>query len=794
MLRSASKRFLFIVFGTLLYVTGVGAQSVSGVVVDADNQPLPYASVEVLLLPDSSAVYGVITAEDGTFRIDESDMAKAIECQHKNENNADGRLLKITYVGLEAKYLPYGMNTGTVVMNECAGLLKELVVRGQLPKTRLKGDALVTTVSGTVLEQAGTMDNLLNLIPNVTAKNGSIKVLGRGKATVYINGREMTDEMELERLSPDDIKLVEVVTNPGARYDASVKGVIRIVTKKREGEGFGVDSRSSVSLEDESLWREHERLNLTYRKGGLNLSGLFSVAEFRGTDDKDLGQYTHLEQQWEQTNCLLQDIYRLNLYGKLSASYAFCENNSVGASMSYSRSPKYNYTGTMTSELLKDNKTVETSAVDFYMPEQNTTIRSNAYYVGKVGEWDIDFNTEWYWDKYNERLTNTENYIETGKEEMQNVVNTATDTRSSLIASRLAVTAPLFNGKLMLGGEYSFSKRKSLYNVMPAGVISDDDSRTEESMVSGFMEYCVELKPVNVSAGLRYEYVDFNYYHNNVRVGEQSRIFNNVFPSLAVSAILGKTNVQIGYAADIQRPSYRSLRSSITYANRYTYEGGNPFLVPQINKNVNFAVARGWATFNAVYSHISDPILMNCGSYDNNPAIALMKPDNGKSYDMMSLSLALEPEFGIWHPSLELGVTKQWFCIETSDGVSLGNPMGTMTFTNTFASERIGTFSVIMTGYTEGCNANTRVTRGSFSTDLSYTRRFMNNRLALQLYVTDVFFTASYHAVNYFGPMREAAIYTAPERVIQMTLTYKFNMSKSRYKGTGAGESQLKRM
>ena len=68
----------------------------------------------------------------------------------------------------------------------------------------------------------------------------------KGTAEIYINGRKMRNASELDQLSSDNVKRVEVVRNPGARYDATVKAVVRIYTKKAQGEGFGFDNRFST--------------------------------------------------------------------------------------------------------------------------------------------------------------------------------------------------------------------------------------------------------------------------------------------------------------------------------------------------------------------------------------------------------------------------------------------------------------------------------------------------------------------------------------------------------------------
>ena len=102
--------------------------------------------------------------------------------------------------------------------------LNEVVIKSSLPKTRAKGDAMRTSVAGSVLEKAGTANDVLTRIPNIeAASNDGVKVWGRGAAEVYINGRKMLDANELSRLRSEQIQYVEVVQNPGARYAASTK-------------------------------------------------------------------------------------------------------------------------------------------------------------------------------------------------------------------------------------------------------------------------------------------------------------------------------------------------------------------------------------------------------------------------------------------------------------------------------------------------------------------------------------------------------------------------------------------
>ena len=194
-------------------------QDLGGNVIDEMGEPLPYVNVVLLSLPDSAFVQGAVTDLDGRFNI----------VTDKTEG-----LLKVSSIGYQTQYIDMNdVHDLTIRMTEENKVIKEVVVKGQLPKTHVKGDAMRTTVAGTILEKAGTVSDALSKIPSLEAeREGGVKVLGRGDAEVYINGRKVQDMKELSRLRSDQIQHVDVIQNPGARYAASVKAVVRITLKK----------------------------------------------------------------------------------------------------------------------------------------------------------------------------------------------------------------------------------------------------------------------------------------------------------------------------------------------------------------------------------------------------------------------------------------------------------------------------------------------------------------------------------------------------------------------------------
>ena len=167
------------------------------------------------------------------------------------------------------------ISTDTTLWFNQTHQLGEVVVKSRLPKTKLKGNSMVTRIKGSVLAQSGTAQEMLAKVPGMTAKGEELEVLGKGTPIFYINGRKMRDKEELKRLRSEEIASVEVITNPGAQYDATISSVVRIKTIPKEGDGFGFDL--NTGLNQDLRFGESDpsaQLNLRYRHNNLDLFGM----------------------------------------------------------------------------------------------------------------------------------------------------------------------------------------------------------------------------------------------------------------------------------------------------------------------------------------------------------------------------------------------------------------------------------------------------------------------------------------------------------------------------------------
>ena len=197
---------------TLVSVTAFAKGDWRGKVVDEKGEPVAYANVAVLSRADSTVLCGTVTEEDGSFNI------------VTDEN--DG-IMMVAMLGYRTLYLA-PVDGSVITLVEDTSMLEGAVATAVMPKTQLTGEGLQTNIRGSVLENVGTADDVLARTPGLIKSQNGLEVIGKGSPLVYINGRRVTDASELQRLQSNEIQSVEVISNPGAQSDATVRAVVRI--------------------------------------------------------------------------------------------------------------------------------------------------------------------------------------------------------------------------------------------------------------------------------------------------------------------------------------------------------------------------------------------------------------------------------------------------------------------------------------------------------------------------------------------------------------------------------------
>lgn len=228
-----------------------------GVVKDDSGNPLEFVNVTLMAVKDSTLIDGTVTDMTGKFTV---------------ISNETPLFLRITAMGFEDKTISNPtLDLGEIILSPASYMLGEVVVKGSRPVAKIKGDGVQVAIAGSYLANSGTALEVLGKMPFVTKSGSDIEVLGKGSPLIYINGRQVRDMSELDQLSSSQIKSVDVVTNPGARYASTVNAVIRITTVAPMGEGFSFNDRTTVGYKHYVYL--FEQVNLNWRKTALISSG-----------------------------------------------------------------------------------------------------------------------------------------------------------------------------------------------------------------------------------------------------------------------------------------------------------------------------------------------------------------------------------------------------------------------------------------------------------------------------------------------------------------------------------------
>ena len=523
-------------------------QDVTGRVVDMNGEPLPFVNVVLLSLPDSTFAQGAMTDGQGLFRI---------------VTNQDTGLLKLSSIGYETQYIIIGgenhPNNLTIEMKEDAEMLKEVVVKGQLPKTLVKGDAMRTTVAGTILEKAGTVSDMLNQVPSLEAeRDGGVKVLGRGDAEVYINGRRVQDMKELSRLRADQIQHVEVVNNPGARYAASTRAVVRLTLKKAQGEGFSFQDYASFMYQYGHT--ETNNLDINYRTGGLDITGSFWCGRYghsKSLQENDLTYFVGNDSYLGHTSQDSKNTWK-GWSPQLQVNYMVDENHSFGAFYKYDRHPNGSFDSMFYTDDYENGVFTEHSESRIWQSDSFHKHIFNAYYNGKVGQIGIDLNIDGLFDDTKSPGSTTETTNDTDGTTVLRSIESNTNSSNNFWASKLIFSYPVWKGNLSVGGEFSYNHRTDAYSFTASDYVpvKATNSEINEKSSSAFVEYGRSFGKVYTQVGLRYEHLKNDYYNFGMREGEVCRNYGDWFPTAVVSVPVGKAQLSLSYRQDIERPRH----------------------------------------------------------------------------------------------------------------------------------------------------------------------------------------------------------------------------------------------
>lgn len=761
-----------LMFGLTSHTLFAASKPITGTVVDESGSPLEFANVTLLTLNDSTLVDGAVTDTDGKFSITDS-------------NNPC--FLRICVMGYEENKItnPHG-NLGLIRLTPASYELGEIVVKGSRPVAKLKTDGLQVEISGTYLANAGTALDVLGKMPFVSKTGSQLEVLGKGTPIVYINGRQVRDQSELDQLSSSDIKSVDVVTSPGARYDSSVNAVIRITTIVPVGEGLSFNDRTTLGYKHYAYL--FEQVNFNFRKNGFDLFGMLNYENYR-----ERPRYENNTTQYLQSGLVSQrnsgkDFTKYPMYeGRIGVNYNL-SNQYAGFYYDFAYRPDYGTGTSFTSRLLN-------SVLEDELKYNGTNHRRNrqhllsAYYTGTLGKWQLSANFDAMW-QINNRTTNE---TETSTFNSERVFSTYNDVANRLLAGNITASFPVWEGELRLGTEVSDIYRKDLY-LADVDFITDNDTKIKETTSALFAEMSQTFGKLSVSAGLRWEYTNSRYFLWGEKKEDQSRRYHNLAPSASISLPIGNVSTNLSYMRKTSRPAFEQLSSAVRYLDRYSYESGNPNLKPIYRDYVS--LSGSWRDFvvELTYYSTKNYFMWQTTPYPNNSDMTLLKMENMPRYNTIEAFANYSPcFFTIWRPTFMAGIIAQDFKLKhNGTEMKLNKPLGIFRFNNAIHLPWDMWLNVDFSAQTSG-NGDNVYLKSRWNCDLGLYKSFANDTWSVKLQLNDVFSTYCQQMTQYDALSAVSVNKIYDTRDLSLTIRYNFNSARSRYKGRGAANAEKDR-
>lgn len=772
-------------------------KEISGKVTDESGAALQFVNVVLLALPDSVIVSGTMTDEYGMVNITAEET---------------GGVLQFSNLGYETLILSVEQVDGQVVrMAEDREMLAEVVVKAMMPRTRLSGNSMITTIEGTVLSNSGTAHEVLSKIPGMTQRDDELEVIGKGKPVFYVNGRKVQDTEELKSLHSSEIQNVEVIANPGAAYDAAVSAVVRIRTVKMQGEGFGFNVTAGDAQDLIYGYNDPSAvLNMKYR---YNTIDIFAMVSYADNDNVSISR--PVQTSWftddsqlvniNQDSRLFSHSVNHNFNANLGLNWQISQDHSVGVRLEHRAN--LNPTSDYRIDNVVDFRNLSDSFADYI--DETVTIGSdamtmpyywtgNAYYNGQIGKLNIDFNADFLTRKNGQ----VAEVSETGRRGETHIRHESSNT-SDLLATKLVLSYPVWKGQLQAGTEMSFVDRTNLFEITGYPLPSTDSDVKERNM-AGFVNYAFSLDGFgNLSAGLRYEHVGFEY--TDILNPDQSltRYTDDLFPSISWSNKFGKFRTSLAYSAKVARPSYDRLNESINYMNSFSLEQGNSKLKNESIYEVSATVGYQWLNFFVAYERRDNTFTQGAFRYNDEGVVIIRQMNLDNPLRNIAAFLSAAPTFGCYSPNWTLGAQRYFYTQILSDPthpdgqrmLSAKKPVFFMDFNNAFRFKHSWQIEANLNVMTKGDMLQYRFLRDTYNLNFTVQKCWLkNDALCLRASISDVLQKRNSEVFLDNGYFQLHQTSKPNYHRLNVTLRYTFNSSNNKYKGSGAGSEAKNRM
>lgn len=555
--------------------------------VTSNSGTLAQASIQLLTAEGKTA--GTTAKTDGSFEITVQNDTYTI------------RISAIGFADWEKNILiTKDTDLGPVYLSESTTALGEITVTSSKKTVEQKADRLVYHVENKLNNAGGDALSALANAPGVLVQNNSISLLGKGAARVMIDGRMIElsgEELHnfLKSLAASDIKNIEIMTNPPAKYDAGGgNGLLNIVLKKGVRDAWKNTTTMSYDQNTYAFYTLRNSFNYSKNKVRFSFTGNGRLGNSRETETLDIYYPDGLWQLKDNSK-----IKKDNLSGRLALDYDISEKTTVGLQyLNDNANPDmqsntaitiYNPDSAVNSILL--NKGLNNKHSDSQTYNAHVLSKLNS---GKKIAIDIDhfaFNS-----KFDKNFTASAYDPDMAFESITQSARNIASQNIKNTSIKADMEHPLSFFDLSYGFKASFTSSNSevrYFNTI-TGIPELDPNQSNEFdyrennqavYISGSKKWKDQW---NMQLGLRVENAQTNGYSQTLSQSTENN-YLKLFPTLYVSYQKSESdNFNFSYGKRINKPGFGMLNPFRSYINSNSYSEGNPFLKPSFHDNFDF--------------------------------------------------------------------------------------------------------------------------------------------------------------------------------------------------------------
>ncbi len=660
--------------------------------------------------------------------------------------------------------------------------LQEIVVTAKQPATKLVGSTLVSTIPGTNLANLGTALDVLAQLPMIKVADNSISIIGKSNIEIFIDGRPMRDDRELSQLLSSSLRKVELLMAPGAAYASTTGAVLKITTRRNFVQGLSFTDRFQFQRRRKGSVMDD--LNLSYRIGDWELF-VDGTINYNNSLSKGVTTNTLVYDGRETIVGSSQHNSYPTTTGVIKGGFNYSHGSQAfGAYYRYNpERGSFNNTG---SEWMDDQAPI--------LRNIDKRIRAHShlaslYYENVFAEkYLLHFDGDFRRSKENNSVATT--YPESSHP----AVNSKDERTSTLLAGKLCLNFPLLAGDFTVGTQDSYTHTSLDYRMLNSSVseyIPSSMTDARQTSAALFASWSSMFGKFSLSAGARYEYVDYDFKVNGLRDEDVSRRDHLLTPDMSLGySFSDEAQISLSYKMATVKPPYSHLTGSLSYTGLHEIEGGNPGLHDEMMHDIQlFGMWKGFM-LQADYTRSLDTYAFVKQIYPADNLQLLMHPVN---IDVSALNLYLVWSQPIrrWTPNVTVGIYRQWLRL---DNIRHDKPIFSYYFDNTFSLPRGWLITANISGSSQGDMHTNRFGASWFTMDASAGKTFLDKSLTVKLSATDIFNTA-----NNDWTMNTCGIFvdkcqSYDRRGIALNIIYNFQPRKSKYKGSSAAEEEMKRL